>query len=188
MSRDYLDRVARRVVLALARGIVRFVGDTGAVQRIQVQLNALEIIDDIPRMAEYGFVSNPPAGSDAVVAFGSGDRSNGVVIATGNSTYRMKQLKTGEVAIHDNSGQSVYLTAAGIVINGAGKPMTITNIEKLRAETLLFECTGDIVDNCDTTGRSMAADRVIYDGHEHDVTGIQKGDDTVTSNKPTQTE
>ncbi|MBW9102957.1 phage baseplate assembly protein [Paraburkholderia phenoliruptrix] len=173
---------------ALARGLVKVVNDSGGIQLMQVKFNSLQTIDNLPRCAEYGLTSNPPEDSDALVAFAGGDRSNGVVIATGNAKYRMKGLATGEIAIHDNIGQSVYLTANGIVINGGGNPLTITNTPKIRAETPLFECTGDIVDNCDTTGRSMADDRIIFDGHQHQVKNVQGGSSTVTSEVPTQQE
>ncbi|ABE29930.1 bacteriophage Mu Gp45 family protein [Paraburkholderia xenovorans LB400] len=173
---------------ALAQGLVKLVNDSAGIQFMQVKFNPLQTIDNLPRCAEYGLTSNPPEDSDAVVAFAGGDRSNGVVIATGNAKYRMRQLSTGEVAIHDNIGQSVYLTAEGIVINGGGNPLTVTNTPKVRMETALMECTGDIVDNCDTNGRSMAADRVIFDGHEHDVKNVQGGSSTITSEKPTQQE
>ncbi|WP_249190324.1 MULTISPECIES: phage baseplate assembly protein V [unclassified Burkholderia] len=186
--RGYIDRTARRVMSALARGLVKVVNDSGGIQFMQVKFNPLQTNDNLPRCAEYGFTSNPPEDSDAVVAFAGGDRSNGVVIATGNAKYRLTQLATGEVAIHDNIGQSVYLTAAGIVINGGGNPLTITNTQKIRAETALLECTGDIVDNCDTTGRSMAADRIIFDGHTHDIKEVQGGGSTITSEVPTQQE
>jgi len=186
--RAYLDRTARRVMSALAQGLVKIVNDSAGIQFMQVKFNPLQTIDNLPRCAEYGFVSNPPEDSDAVVAFAGGDRSNGVVIATGNAKYRMKQLATGEMAIHDNIGQSVYLTANGIVINGGGNPLTITNTPKIRAETELLECTGDIVDNCDSTGRSMAADRVIFDGHRHVIKEVQSGSSDVTSEVPTQQE
>ncbi|MDN7814918.1 phage baseplate assembly protein domain-containing protein [Burkholderia vietnamiensis] len=184
----YLDRTARRVMSALARGLVKVVNDSGGIQLMQVKFNPLQTNDNLPRCAEYGFTSNPPEDSDAVVAFAGGDRSNGVVIATGNAKYRMKQMATGEVAIHDNIGQSVYLTATGIVINGGGNPLTITNATKIRAETLRLECTGDIVDNCDSTGRSMAADRVIFDSHQHQVKNVQGGSSNITSEVPTQQE
>lgn len=184
----YLDRTSRRVMSALARGLVKVVNDSAGIQIMQVKFNPLQTIDNLPRCAEYGFTSNPPEDSDAVVAFAGGDRSNGVVIATGNAKYRMKQLATGEVAIHDNIGQSVYLTANGIVINGGGNPMTVTNTPKIRAETPLFECTGDIVDNCDSTGRSMVADRAIFDGHQHQVKNVQGGSSNVTSEVPIQQE
>jgi len=185
---DKLNKLARRILLIMARGTITLVNDTGSVQMLQARLSVLELVPDIPRFAEYGFTSNPPSGTQVVIAFKNGDRNDGIVIATSNAEFRMKALATGEVAISDNRGQSVYLSAAGIVVKGGGLPITLTDTPKVRAETVLLECTGDIVDNCDTTGRSMAADRVIYDNHDHDVPGIQKGNDTVTSNKPAQTE
>ncbi|MCQ4384175.1 hypothetical protein, partial [Clostridioides difficile] len=59
--------------------------------------------------------------------------------------------------------------------------VTINAATKVRMVTPRFECTGDIVDNCDTTGGSMAADRVIFDEHEHNVRNVQGGTTTVTS-------
>jgi phage baseplate assembly protein V len=186
--RAYLDRTARRVMSALAQGLVKVVNDSAGIQLMQVKFNPLQTIDNLPRCAEYGFTSNPPEDSDAVVAFAGGDRSNGVVIATGNSKYRMTQLATGEVAIHDNIGQSVYLTATGIVINGGGNPMTITNTPEITADTPLFKCTGDILDNCDTNTRTVAGMRAVANAHTHDVPNVQSGGTTRTSNAPNQQE
>ncbi|WP_197520270.1 phage baseplate assembly protein domain-containing protein, partial [Paraburkholderia tropica] len=73
--------------------------------------------------AEYGLTSNPPSGTLAVIGFKNGDRNDGIVIATSNAKFRMTGLATGEVAIHDDKGQSVYLSAAGIVVNGGGNPI-----------------------------------------------------------------
>ncbi|MCO8609737.1 phage baseplate assembly protein V [Burkholderia multivorans] len=172
----------------MARGTITLVDDSKAVQMLQVRVNGLELLPDIPRFCEYGFTSNPPVGTQAIVASKNGDRNDGIVIATSNAKYRLVGLSTGEVAIHDDKGQSVYLSAGGIVVNGGGKPITLTNAPKIRAETERFECTGDIVDNCDTTGRSMAADRVIFNGHNHQVKNVQGGSSTITSEVPTQQE
>jgi len=173
---------------ALAQGLVKVVNDSAGIQIMQVKFNPLQTIDNLPRCAEYGFTSNPPEDSDAVVAFAGGDRSNGVVIATGNAKYRMKQLATGEVAIHDNIGQSVYLTASGIVINGGGNPMIITNTPEITADTPMLKCTGDILDNCNTNTRTVAGMRQVANGHTHDVPNVQSGGTTRTSNPPNQTE
>ncbi|WP_260430436.1 phage baseplate assembly protein V [Burkholderia stagnalis] len=185
---DQLNRLARRILLMMARGTITLVDDSQNVQTLQVRVNGLELLPDIPRFAEYGFTSNPPAGTQAIVGSKNGDRNDGIVIATSNAKYRLVGLSTGEVAIHDDKGQSVYLSASGIVVNGGGRPITLTNTPKVRAETVRLECTGDIVDNCDTTGRSMAADRVIFNGHNHQVKNVQGGTSTVTSEKPTQQE
>ncbi|HDR8930431.1 TPA: phage baseplate assembly protein [Burkholderia vietnamiensis] len=172
----------------MARGTITLVDDSKTVQTMQVRVNGLELIPDLPRFAEFGFTSNPPSGTQAVIASKNGDRNDGIVIATSNAKYRLVGLSTGEVAIHDDKGQSVYLSASGIVVNGGGNPITLTNTPKVRAETARFECTGDIVDNCDTTGRSMAGDRVIFDGHNHQVKNVQGGSSTITSEVPTQQE
>jgi phage baseplate assembly protein V len=184
---DQLQKFGRRLLLMLTRGSVTLVNDGAPVQLLQARVNANEVIPDLPRFAEYGFTSNPPAGTQVVVAFKNGDRNDGIVIATSNAKYRLKALTTGEMAIHDDKGQSVYLSAAGIVVNGGGNPITLTNTPKVRAETPLLECTGDIVDHCDTTGRSMVADRQIYDSHTHNFLA-QSGSANLTTQTPNQTE
>lgn len=190
-----LERVARRVLLSLARALVTTVNDTGGVQMMQVKLNPLETRDNTPRVAEFGLTSNPPVGSDAFVVFLGGDRSNGVVLGTVHQASRPKNLATGETMIYSQDGKQIYLTASGgIIVKANGQPVEVDNATvvtinaatKVRMVTPKLECTGDIVDNCDTTGRSMAADRVIFDGHNHDVRNVQAGSSTITSNAPNQ--
>jgi phage baseplate assembly protein V len=184
------------LVRSLGRGRLTRVDDSGAVQFVQMQLSQSETRDRTPRIAEYGFSSNPPDGTDAVAVFLGGDRTNGVVIACGHQQYRMRGLVSGEVAISDNRGQSVYLSAAGIVINGGGHPVTITNAPEVTADSPLMHCTGDIecdgniraagdiLDNSTTNAQSMAASRQTYNDHTHDVTHVQGGDSTINSSTP----
>lgn len=49
------------------------------------------------------------AGAEAVVLFPSGDRSHGVVISVADRRYRLKGLKSGEVAIYTDEGDSIIL-------------------------------------------------------------------------------
>jgi phage gp45-like len=39
----------------------------------------------------------------------------------------LKELKNGKVALYDDLGQSIVLTREGIVVKGAGRPVTITD-------------------------------------------------------------
>jgi phage baseplate assembly protein V len=166
-AHQVLSTVLQRLRMVIGRGRITFGDDSGNVQRLQVRLNADQINDDMPRLAEFGFTSMPPNGSDVVVVFIAGDRSTGAVVATGHQTSRLKNLKSGEVAIYDDQGQSVYLTRGGIVINGAGLPLTITNTPEVRMETSL-NVTGDIKDHCDSpSGKTMAGMRTTYNGHTH---------------------
>lgn len=58
--------------------------------------------------------------------------------------YRLQGLAAGEVALYDDLGQKVHLTRGGIVIDGAGLPMTIQNTPHLTADTAQFTLTGDL--------------------------------------------
>ena len=186
------------MLLVIGRGRVSApVDDSGAVQRMQVQVNELETIDGLKRVAEFGLTSVPPLGSDVSFVFIGGDRSNGMVVATNHQASRPKGLLPGETMIYTQDGKQIYLTASGcikVAANGQAveidnaTTVTIIAATKIRAETPLLECTGDIVDNCDTSGRSMAADRVIYDGHKHDVPNVQLGGPGTTTNPPNQPE
>ena len=122
-----IEGLLRRLLYLVSRGRITRVDDAGNAQLLQVRVAADWLQDKLPRMAEYGFQSNPPAGSDAVLLFLAGNTSDGVVIATGSQQYRLKGLASGEVAISDNSGQKVYLSAAGIRIEGGSLPIQINS-------------------------------------------------------------
>lgn len=57
--------------------------------------------------------------------------------------------------------------ARGIVIEGKTFPITLKSTIKVRLETPLLECTGEIKDRCESDGRSMEEMRNIYNGHNH---------------------
>lgn len=184
------------LVRSLGRGRLTRVDDSGPVQLVQLQLSQNETRDKTPRVAEYGFQSYPPDGADGIAVFLGGERTNGVVIACGHQQYRIRNLTHGEVCISDDKGQRVYLSSTGIVVNGGGHPVTITNAPEVTADTPLMRCTGniecegsivaagDITDNSGTTAQSMATMRALYDVHDHEVPGVQRGGDTVTSKGP----
>ncbi len=181
---DVLQRLGRRLQMLAGLGRVQWVNDSGQVQTAQLTLTALEVRDNTPRLAEYGFTSNPPPGADAALLFLGGDRSNGVVIATGHQRYRLKGLASGDAAIYDSRGQSVWLTPGGIVVNGAGLPMVVNNTPTVtvNASTSVILNTptthatgnlnvdGNIVaqgDVSDHGTKSMAGMRTVYNGHTH---------------------
>lgn len=188
------------MVRSLGRGRLTRIDDSGATQLVQVQLSQNETRDRTPRLAEYGFQSNPPAGSDAVAVFIGGNRSNGVVIACGSQQYRMRNLASGEVAISDNRGQSVYLTASGIVINGGGLPVKVTNTPEITLDAPTVHCTGNVnVDGNVTSGQSITAANDVSDQggsksmsgmratfNEHTHSGTDSDGDSFTTNRPNQ--
>lgn len=126
-----IERMWRRVQLLVGRGRIQIGSDAGVVQTHQVELSPLEL-RDLPRAAEYGFASMPIPGCHAIVVFVGGDRSNGVIVATHDQAHRLKNLQPGEAAIYDDQGQSVWIKRGGIVIECAGKPLTINDCPSIK--------------------------------------------------------
>lgn len=126
-----VERIGRRVLTTISRGKVKTGDDTGDVQRLQIKLGDNEVRDNTLRMAEFGFASMPPVGADVVVLFVGGDRSNGVIIATGDIASRMKNMKPGESAIYDSQGKQIYLSQDGLVINANNQAVTINDAQQV---------------------------------------------------------
>jgi phage gp45-like len=115
--------------------------DTGGVQTVQVQLDALTIGDNLPMMYGTGFGGAPVVGTDVLVAFVEGSRSKGVVVASGNQTSRIKGLSAGDAWLGGH-GFSIVINSGGIQVTG-----TITQ-------------TGDV----DLTGNEKITGNVTIDG------------------------
>lgn len=178
MSTDagMLLRFWRRIQLTVGRGRVTTSNDSKSAQILQVRLGALETRDGTPRLAEFGFTSRPPVGSDVVVLFIAGDRSNGVAVATGHQASRPIGLEEGEAMVYDLWGKSIYFTkAGGIVIDAKNTPVAINNAttvtinaaDEVVMNTPQLRVSGDIVagGNVSDATRSMAADRTIFNAH-----------------------
>jgi phage baseplate assembly protein V len=194
---DAIQRLHQRLLHAIGRGRVTTGNDSGPVQTQQIKLGADEIKDKVPRLAEFGLTSMPPVGSDAVLVFIGGDRSNGAIVATGHQASRPKGLKPGETMLYSQDGKSIYLTAAGgIVVEAKGQTVTVNNAStvtinaatKVRMVTPLLEVTGDIIDNVGSNIHTVAQMRAIYDQHTHVVRNIASGTSSVESNVTGQTQ
>lgn len=162
----------------IGRGRVTTSNDAGTAQVLQLRLSGLELRDTTPRIAEFGFSSRPPVGSDAVLVFVGGDRTNGIVIATGHQASRPTGLEEGETIVYDLFGKFIRFTrSGGIVIEANGSPVTVDNATtvtinastEIQMNTPLLQVSGNIKAGGDITDakRSMAADRLIYNGHSH---------------------
>ncbi|EEL2518418.1 phage baseplate assembly protein [Salmonella enterica] len=186
--RSLLRQLMRRVTMLAGIGKVTAVNDGGSVQKIQYRAPA-EVRGDTPRLAEFGFSSGLPAGSDVVMLFPGGDRSNAVIIASGHQSTRYRDLLPGETVIYDQWGHHIRLTETGIEVEASGDNVTVNNARTIEAtasesvilNTPLLKTTGDIMDNCNTNSTTMKQLREAYNIHDHDVTGVKSGDDSVVS-------
>ncbi|WP_439598000.1 phage baseplate assembly protein domain-containing protein [Falsiroseomonas sp.] len=139
-----LDRLYARMMSMIAVGRVAAstaLGGRGA-RRLQVRFDAAEIRDETPLLQAYGFASRPQPGADVVVLFPGGNRGAGFIVATNDRRYQV-ELAAGEAILHDDLGQKIHLTRAGIVIDGGGLPITLRNAPRVTVEGDL-EVTGDV--------------------------------------------
>lgn len=188
--RDLLDRyinpLKRRVLMMLARATISAIKDGGDLQTLQLDILSDETQDDVARVQEYGFTSNPLPGAEAVVAFLGGSRDHGVVIAVDDRRYRLKSLAPGEVAIYTDEGDKIHLKR-NRTIEVLTQTLKITASVKVEITTPELLVTGDISSggtitaaddvlaganvvaaaNVSDSHGSMAADRTVYNGHTH---------------------
>ncbi len=104
-----LAPIKRRIMLAVARGIIESVTDSTPLQQVKVSLLADETIGKLDRVQNYGFTSVPKANSEAVVLFLGGNRDHGVVIAVDDRASRLKSLAEGDAAMYTASGAKAVL-------------------------------------------------------------------------------
>lgn len=196
-----LSRLSRRILNFVAVGTIKTVVDSGTSQACQVSINDFETIDSMPRPVQFGFTSNPPIGTQALLLFAGGDRSNGVIIGTNNLSDRMKNCDSGGAAMYSADGRYVYISSSGITINAGGLPVTVsdaseldvtaTNSVTITSPTVKISGNllvgGDITDTSGSNSETMAAMRTKYNEHDHTVSGVESGSSTVTSSTPTPT-
>lgn len=102
-------------VRAAFRGVLNLVKSGGDIQQVQVSGLADETIQDLELMQHFGFTSVPPAGTQAVVIPLGGKTTHGIIVATENGLFRVKNLKNGEVAIYDSSGSTIILKNGRVI-------------------------------------------------------------------------
>ncbi len=187
---DYLERLARRIMMMVAIADTPLSNDAGPIQELQVRIDEREIIDEVPRLQEFGFTSRPPNGTDVVLVFVNGDRSRALAIGTNHQASRPRNLKPGESMLFSEDGKYIHMTAdGGIVVDVKGQPVTVNNASdvtvnasgKLKVvapggitfETPKLTVTGDVLDQRDNGGITMAAMRSVFNGHDHG--GVSSG-------------
>lgn len=183
-----LSSLYRRVRMMLGIGKVTSMSDVGVTQSVQYRAPT-EIRDKTLRMAEFGFSSGLPAGTDVILGFLGGDRSNAVIIASNHQGFRHTGLNAGETVIYSQWGQYIKLTETGITVEANGQPLTINNAttvtinasDSVFLNTPLLKVAGDIIDNAGSNGATVKQLRDTYNGHDHAVPGVESGGSTVIS-------
>jgi phage baseplate assembly protein V len=142
------NRLYRRIMMSVAPVKITATDDSGPIHRAQVRGFPNETIDAMPVLQIYGLASHAMPGSDGTAIFASGDRSNGVIIATGNQQFRLRNLKSGEVALYDNHGSVVKLAESGKIEIACTGTVTVAaptiNVAGKDGSKATINLTGDI--------------------------------------------
>jgi phage baseplate assembly protein V len=208
-----IEAVFRRIQMMFGRGRVTYTDDSGPVQKMQVRLSGLETSDGRVRMAEFGFTSNPPIGSDVLTLHVSGDRGAGTVFATNHQQSRPTGLLAGESKLYSQDGKYVYMTAAsGITVEAKGQDVVVNDARNVvwncsgnftlnvggifkvvapggsEIDTPELKTSGDILDNFGTNTDTVAGMRTVANGHTHPILLVQTGSSNINTQPPTQHE
>jgi len=172
-----------RVENLIARAIVRLVGDAGTRQSAQLEVTKGELLDDVPRMQNYGLTSVPPAGgTDAIVLFLGGDRNEGIIVAMENRQFRLKALESGEVALFDDLGNVVKLGREQLEVTAVTKLVATAPQVEVTAQTSAVIKTG--ASSITVTPASVAIQSLILThngkniGATHTHSGVTTGSGT----------
>ncbi|BBI91832.1 phage baseplate assembly protein V [Serratia symbiotica] len=170
-----------------SRGVVQRLDSGKACQSVDVALLAGETKAGMEYLEPYGFTSTAHAGAEGIALFLAGDRSHGIVINVADRRYRLKSLKSGEVAIYTDEGDSIMLKR-GRLIEATTDTFIIHAKNKIVLDTQQVETPGKITAAQSIVSRaevqdkagSMSTMRMQYNTHDH------KGDSGGVTGKPNQ--
>lgn len=153
-------------------GLIRFamvnMMTGGNTQHCQAKTSGGEILNNVAFLEPYGFTAKPLPKSETLLLRVGGSKFNNVVLNIGNRSLRFKELKDGEVAMYDNSGNLLHFknggnidfkaaatlnqTAPAINIKGANSVNVETQNATIKAQTAKIEAAETI-----TTGVTKLA-------------------------------
>ncbi|MDF7676354.1 phage baseplate assembly protein V [Neisseriaceae bacterium ESL0693] len=151
-ARDNISS-ANNAVRRAFRGQLTVINSSEPVQRAQVAGLADETLQNIEHLQQFGFTSNPPAGSEAIVLPLGGTTSHSVIVATEHASYRIKALKSGEVAIYSQSGASITLKDNKIIEIDCDK-LNIKAAQSVDIDTPQVTCSQQLIANGQISGNS----------------------------------
>ncbi|MEI7456551.1 MAG: phage baseplate assembly protein V [Nitrosomonadales bacterium] len=154
------------------------------IQLAQAAGLADELLQNVELMQQYGYTSNPPPDSECIVLPLGGRTGHGIIIATEHGTYRLKNLKPGEVALYSDEGDSIVLKRGRIIeVTTQTFRINATTAIELNAPSITGNATGSVSFNTPTVNasaaivaqgeisdhgnKSMSNMRMVYNGHTH---------------------
>lgn len=172
--------LSRKLKLLVGRCVLQAVNADNGMQMVKVSGLDGEVADLLEHFQQYGLTSVPKAGAEGIRMSIGGDRSHGVVFNIDDRRYRLKGLKTGEVALYTDEGDT-FIFKRGNKVELNTKEFTINATTKIHFETPELTVSGDITDQSDINDNTIGNLRTTYNGHTH------TGDNGGTTSAPHQT-
>lgn len=170
MLRRAIQPLRDRVYMIASRASLKSVDDTKGIQEVQIKGLANEDLGRVRRVQQFGFTSNPPAGTEGVMLSLGGVRGNSVIIATDNKTIRIKNLAPGESAIYTDDGTYLVLKKAGEVEVKAATTLTIDVPDSIFKGNVSIEGTLSVDQATTLNDTLLVKENATF---EKDVIGLQ---------------
>lgn len=100
-----------QVANTVSRAVVNLVNNAASMQ--QVQVDAVETIEDVEHFQPYGYSSVPAPGAEAVIVCSGGDRAQAMAVVVTDQGARPTDQVEGEVAVFHRDGHRINLRANG---------------------------------------------------------------------------
>lgn len=105
----FLQPLRRRISLLIGRALLVAVDDSKNLQLLRISMLSGEEKEGVERMQQYGFTSVPVSGSEVLIGAINGSKDQVIAIVVNDSRARMKNLSEGDVAIHRQSTDNVWI-------------------------------------------------------------------------------
>ncbi|WP_334470332.1 phage baseplate assembly protein V [Arsenophonus sp. PmNCSU2021_1] len=170
----FFSALQRNLARLWSRAVIQRLNNTTACQQVDISMMAGETKTGMEYLEPYGFTSTAHAGAEGVALFLAGDRSHGIVISVADRRYRIKGLKSGEVAIYTDEGDSIMLKR-GRLIEATTETFILNAKNKVVLNTALIETPGEIKAEKSITSAAEVQDKVgslstmrkQYNSHAH---------------------
>lgn len=97
------------------RGKLTAIKSGEAIQKAQISGLSGEVLQEVEVIQQFGFTSVLPTGSQVVILPVGGRTTHSLVIASECENYRIQALKSGEVAVYNQSGASIILKEGKLI-------------------------------------------------------------------------
>jgi len=109
-----IERALGKIRLAF-RAVLKALDTKPGVQLMQAAGLSGETLQASELFQHFGFTSAPPEGTQCIVLPIAGKTAHSVIVATEAGAYRVDGLKSGEVAVYNQSGAKIVLKEGKVI-------------------------------------------------------------------------